>query len=215
MRGIKRYVPRNTAVGASVSKGKPISKLYHLSFDQLPALEEQLMKLKSRSNEMRRGIISAMASAIGLCDVALLADRMGLAQLGRESLARNLQASNDHAATNGTDIARCKDDAASLARDLQGDSGTGIAGRSEGVGGGINKPLLNLFEDPSYLDSPISPKKNSIQETYADFGFRVVEMLEYWNEIKLEDAEWTESYKSYVLKNKESRSDLVQRLSEL
>jgi len=187
------------------------------------------MKLKTRSSEMQRAILASIASAIGLCDVALLADRMGLAQLGRESLARNLQASNDHAATNGTDFAskqegcqdygtdfaRCKDDAASLARDLQGDSGTGIAGRSWGVGGGINKPLPNLFEDPSYLDSPISPKKNSIQETYADFGFRVVEMLEYWNEIKLEDAEWTESYKSYVLKNKESRSDLVQRLSEL
>mgnify|MGYP006102206453 CR=1 FL=1 len=151
-----------------MSKRQPISKLYHLSFDQLPALEEQLMKLKTRSTEMQRAIIASMASAIGLCDVALLSDRLGLTNIG----------------------SRC----------------------NGGGEGGINKPLSYLFEDPSYLNSP---KKNSIQETYADFGFRVVEMLEYWNEIQLEDEEWVESYKSYVLKNKESRSDLVQRLSEL
>lgn len=171
-----------------MSKRQPITKLYHLSFDQLPALEEQLMKLKTRSDEMQRAIIASIASAIGLCDVALLADTMGLAQLGRE--ARKVATRHEVVATPNEKV----------------------SSRYEGVGGGINKPLLNLFEDPSYLDSP---KKNSIQETYADFGFRVVEMLEYWNEIKLEDAEWTESYKSYVLKNKESRSDLVQRLSEL
>ena len=135
------------------------------------------MKLKTRSTEMQRAIIASMASAIGLCDVALLSDRLGLTNIGSRCNVTNME------------------------RECNG-----------GGGGGINKPLSYLFEDPSYLNSP---KKNSIQETYADFGFRVVEMLEYWNEIQLEDEEWVESYKSYVLKNKESRSDLVQRLSEL
>jgi hypothetical protein len=169
-----------------------ITKLYHLSFDQLPILENQMMKLKSRSDAMQRAIIAAMASAIGLCDIGAVAVKMNLISLDHEGMARNLQARNNHAATNGTELA---------GRDC------------EGAGGGINKPLSNLFEGLSHSNS--SKKKIPYPETYEAFGRRVVEMLEFWNKIELGDEEWTESYKSYVLKNKECRSDLARLLKDL
>lgn len=185
-----------------------IKKLYHLSFDQLPTLENQMMKLKSRSDAMQRAIIAAMASAIGLCDIGAVAVKMNLISIDHEGMARNLQARN------GTEIAECKKDAKSMARNLQGENGTELAGRDcEGAGGGINKPLSNLFEGLSHSNS--SKKKIPYPETYEAFGRRVVEMLEFWNKIELGDEEWTESYKSYVLKNKECRSDLARLLKDL
>jgi hypothetical protein len=39
-------------------------------------------------------------------------------------------------------------------------------------------------------------------------------MLEDWHEIELDDEEWANSYESYVLKNKEVRSDLIRLLKK-
>ena len=112
----------------------------------------------------------------------------------------------------GTGIASCKKDAKSTARNLQGRNGTGIAREEvEGGEGEENKPRHNLNGSTPYSNSP---KKIPDRETYASFGERICEMLEDWHEIELDDEEWANSYESYVLKNKEVRSDLIRLLKK-
>ena len=172
-----------------MSKHNPIrTRLYHIGRNQWPAVEDQLIKLKSKSQETQRALLSAIASCVAMVEI--------------------VNAALDH----GIDIAPCKNDAKVLARNLQGRNGTGIAGEEvEGGEGEENKPRHNLNGSTPY---PNSPKKIPDRETYASFGERICEMLEDWHEIELDDEEWANSYESYVLKNKEVRSDLIRLLKK-
>jgi len=172
-----------------MSKHNPITKhLYAITRDTLPGVEDQLIKLKSKSQETQRALLSAIASCVAMVEI--------------------VNAALDH----GIDIAPCKNDTKVLARNLQGENGTGIAGEEvEGGEGEENKPRHNLNGSTPY---PNSPKKIPDRETYASFGERICEMLEDWHEIELDDEEWANSYESYVLKNKEVRSDLIRLLKK-
>ena len=172
-----------------MSKHNPITtRLYAITRDTFPGVEDQLIKLKSKSQETQRALLSAIASGIAMVEI--------------------VNAALDH----GIDIAPCKNDAKVLARNLQGRNGTGIAREEvEGGEGEENKPRHNLNGSTPY---PNSPKKIPDRETYASFGERICEMLEDWHEIELDDEEWANSYESYVLKNKEVRSDLIRLLKK-
>ena len=172
-----------------MSKHNPITKhLYAITRDTFPGVEDQLIKLKSKSQETQRALLSTIASGIAMVEI--------------------VNAAMDY----GIDIASCKKDAKSTARILQGQNGTGIAGEEvEGGEGEENKPRHNLNGSTPYSNSP---KKIPDRETYASFGERICEMLEDWHEIELDDEEWANSYESYVLKNKEVRSDLIRLLKK-
>ena len=172
-----------------MSKHNPITtRLYHIGRNQWPAVEDQLIKLKSKSQETQRALLSAIASGIAMVEIVNVA--------------------LDH----GIDIAPCNNHAKVLVRNLQGDIGTGIAREEvEGGEGEENKPRHNLNGSTPYSNSP---KKIPDRETYASFGERICEMLEDWHEIELDDEEWANSYESYVLKNKEVRSDLIRLLKK-
>ena len=197
-----------------MSKHNPITtRLYHIGRNQWPAVEDQLIKLKSKSQETQRALLSAIASGIAMVEIVNVAMDYGINIAGDTTsnnhakvLARILQGDI------GTGIASCKKDAKSTARILHGQNGTGIAGEEvEGGEGEENKPRHNLNGSTPY---PNSPKKIPDRETYASFGERICEMLEDWHEIELDDEEWANSYESYVLKNKEVRSDLIRLLKK-
>ena len=172
-----------------MSKHNPITtRLYHIGRNQWPAVEDQLIKLKSKSQETQRALLSAIASGIAMVEIVNVAMDYGI------------------------DIAPCKNDTKVLVRNLQGENGTGIAREEvEGGEGEENKLRHNLNGSTPYSNSP---KKIPDRETYADFGERICEMLEDWHEIELDDEEWANSYESYVLKNKEVRSDLIRLLKK-
>ena len=87
-----------------MSKHNPITtRLYAITRDTFPGVEDQLIKLKSKSQETQRALLSAIASGIAMVEI--------------------VNAALDH----GIDIAPCKNDANVLARNLQGRNGTGIA----------------------------------------------------------------------------------------
>ena len=176
-----------------MSKHNPIrTRLYHIGRNQWPAVEDQLIKLKSKSQETQRALLSAIASGIAMVEIVNAALDHGI------DIAGDTTASNNHAKV--------------LVRKLQGENGTGIAGEEvEGGEGEENKPRHNLNGSTPY---PNSPKKIPDRETYASFGERICEMLEDWHEIELDDEEWANSYESYVLKNKEVRSDLIRLLKK-
>ena len=194
-----------------MSKHNPITtRLYAITRDTFPGVEDQLIKLKSKSPETQRALLSAIASGIAMVEIvnAALDHGIDIAPCKNDAnvLARNLQGDL------GTGIAPCKNDAKSTARILQGQNGTGIAREEvEGGEGEENKPRHNLNGSTPY---PNSPKKIPDRETYASFGERICEMLEDWHEIELDDEEWANSYESYVLKNKEVRSDLIRLLKK-
>ena len=172
-----------------MSKHNPITtRLYAITRDTFPGVEDQLIKLKSKSQETQRALLSTIASGIAMVEI--------------------VNAALDH----GIDIASCNNHAKSTARILQWQNGTGIAGEEvEGGEGEENKLRHNLNGSTPY---PNSPKKIPDRETYASFGERICEMLEDWHEIELDDEEWANSYESYVLKNKEVRSDLIRLLKK-
>ena len=172
-----------------MSKHNPITtRLYAITRDTFPGVEDQLIKLKSKSQETQRALLSAIASGIAMVEI--------------------VNAAMDY----GIDIASCNNHAKVMARNLQGENGTGIAREEvEGGEGEENKPRHNLNGSTPY---PNSPKKIPDRETYASFGERICEMLEDWHEIELDDEEWANSYESYVLKNKEVRSDLIRLLKK-
>ena len=183
-----------------MSKHNPITtRLYHIGRNQWPAVEDQLIKLKSKSQETQRALLSAIASGIAMVEIVNVAMDYGI------------------------DIAPCNNHAKVLVRNLQGDIGTGIASckndaktgiareEVEGGEGEENKLRHNLNGSTPYSNSP---KKIPDRETYASFGERICEMLEDWHEIELDDEEWANSYESYVLKNKEVRSDLIRLLKK-
>ena len=172
-----------------MSKHNPITtRLYAITRDTFPGVEDQLIKLKSKSQETQRALLSTIASGIAMVEI--------------------VNAALDH----GIDIASCNNHAKSTARILQWQNGTGIAGEEvEGGEGEENKLRHNLNCSTPYSNSP---KKNPDRETYASFGERICEMLEDWHEIELDDEEWANSYESYVLKNKEVRSDLIRLLKK-
>ena len=176
-----------------MSKHNPITtRLYAITRDTFPGVEDQLIKLKSKSQETQRALLSAIASGIAMVEIVNAALDHGI------DIAGDTTASNNHAKV--------------LVRKLQGENGTGIAGEEvEGGEGEENKPRHNLNGSTPY---PNSPKKNPDRETYASFGERICEMLEDWHEIELDDEEWANSYESYVLKNKEVRSDLIRLLKK-
>ena len=194
-----------------MSKHNPtITRLYHIGRNQWPGVEDQLIKLKSKSQETQRALFSAIASGIAMVEIVNAALDYGIdiapCKNDTKGLARNLQGDI------GTGIAPCKNDAKSTARILQGRNGTGIAREEvEGGEGEENKSRHNLNGSTPY---PNSPKKIPDRETYASFGERICEMLEDWHEIELDDEEWANSYESYVLKNKEVRSDLIRLLKK-
>ena len=194
-----------------MSKHNPITtRLYAITRDTFPGVEDQLIKLKSKSQETQRALLSAIASGIAMVEIVNAAMDYGIdiapCKNDTKVLARNLQGDI------GPDIAPCKNDAKATARILQGRNGTGIAGEEvEGGEGEENKPRHNLNGSTPY---PNSPKKIPDRETYASFGERICEMLEDWHEIELDDEEWANSYESYVLKNKEVRSDLIRLLKK-
>ena len=194
-----------------MSKHNPITKhLYAITRDTFPGVEDQLIKLKSKSQETQRALLSAIASGIAMVEIVNVAMDYGIdiapCKNDAKVMARNLQGDI------GTGIASCKKDAKSTARILHGQNGTGIAGEEvEGGEGEENKPRHNLNGSTPY---PNSPKKIPDRETYASFGERICEMLEDWHEIELDDEEWANSYESYVLKNKEVRSDLIRLLKK-
>lgn len=194
-----------------MSKHNPITtRLYAITRDTFPGVEDQLIKLKSKSQETQRALLSAIASGIAMVEIVntALAHGIDIAPCKNDTkiLARILQGDI------GTGIAPCKNDAKSTARILQEQNGTGIAGEEvEGGEGEENKPRHNLNGSTPYSNSP---KKNPDRETYASFGERICEMLEDWHEIELDDEEWANSYESYVLKNKEVRSDLIRLLKK-
>ena len=194
-----------------MSKHNPITtRLYAITRDTFPGVEDQLIKLKSKSQETQRALLSAIASGIAMVEIVNAAMDYGIdiapCKNDTKVLARNLQGDI------GPDIAPCKNDAKATARILQGRNGTGIAREEvEGGEGEENKPRHNLNGSTPY---PNSPKKIPDRETYASFGERICEMLEDWHEIELDDEEWANSYESYVLKNKEVRSDLIRLLKK-
>tara|TARA_R100000951_G_C2554484_1_gene153533 strand:- start:131 stop:652 length:522 start_codon:yes stop_codon:yes gene_type:complete len=172
-----------------MSKHNPITtRLYAITRDTFPAVEDQLIKLKSKSQETQRALLSAIASGIAMVEIVNVAMDYGI------------------------DIAPCNNHAKVLVRNLQGKNGTGIAREEvEGGEGEENKLRHNLNGSTPYSNSP---KKIPDRETYASFGERICEMLEDWHEIELDDEEWANSYESYVLKNKEVRSDLIRLLKK-
>ena len=176
-----------------MSKHNPITtRLYAITRDTFPGVEDQLIKLKSKSQETQRALLSAIASCVAMVEIVNVALDHGI------DIAGDTTASNNHAKV--------------LVRKLQGENGTGIAGEEvEGGEGEENKPRHNLNGSTPY---PNSPKKIPDRETYASFGERICEMLEDWHEIELDDEEWANSYESYVLKNKEVRSDLIRLLKK-
>ena len=198
-----------------MSKHNPITtRLYAITRDTFPGVEDQLIKLKSKSQETQRALLSAIASGIAMVEIVNVAMDYGI------DIAGDTTASNNHAKVLarelqgdiGPDIAPCKNDAKFTARILQGRNGTGIAREEvEGGEGEENKPRHNLNGSTPYSNSP---KKIPDRETYASFGERICEMLEDWHEIELDDEEWANSYESYVLKNKEVRSDLIRLLKK-
>jgi len=194
-----------------MSKHNPITtRLYAITRDTFPGVEDQLIKLKSKSQETQRALLSAIASGIAMVEIVNVAIDHGIdiASCNNHAkvMARKLQGDI------GTGIASCKNDAKSTARNLQGRNGTEIAREEvEGGEGEENKPRHNLNGSTPY---PNSPKKIPDRETYASFGERICEMLEDWHEIELDDEEWANSYESYVLKNKEVRSDLIRLLKK-
>ena len=194
-----------------MSKHNPITtRLYAITRDTFPGVEDQLIKLKSKSQETQRALLSAIASCVAMVEIVNVAMDYGIdiasCKNDTNVLARELQGDI------GPGIAPCKNDAKSTARILQGRNGTGIAREEvEGGEGEENKLRHNLNGSTPYSNSP---KKIPDRETYADFGERICEMLEDWHEIELDDEEWANSYESYVLKNKEVRSDLIRLLKK-
>jgi hypothetical protein len=176
-----------------MSKHNPITtRLYAITRDTFPGVEDQLIKLKSKSQETQRALLSAIASGIAMVEIVNAAMDYGI------DIAGDTTTSNNHAKV--------------LARNLQGRNGTGIAREEvEGGEGEENKPRHNLNGSTPHSNSP---KKIPDRETYASFGERICEMLEDWHEIELDDEEWANSYESYVLKNKEVRSDLIRLLKK-
>ena len=186
------------------------SQLYCLTFESFSPLESSLLNLarpeSSQPREVKRSLVSLVASAIALIDIC---------NLFREMEDTNLDArigSHDTDDTNSNTRIR-KHESNVVNQDARIESHDTVYANQDariespvslGGGGGFNEPPSSVS---GCLPHSNSPQKIS---NYSEIGKRIHTMLSSLSRIELSEEEWLDSYELHV-NNRKSKNPLSDR----
>ena len=186
------------------------SQLYCLTFESFSPLESSLLNLarpeSSQPREVKRSIVSLVASAIALIDICNLFRDMEDANLDTRIAKHELDNTNSntrirkHESNVVNQDARIEShDTVYANQDARIESPVSLGG-----GGGFNEPPSSVS---GCLPHSNSPQKIS---NYSEIGKRIHTMLSSLSRIELSEEEWLDSYELHV-NNRKSKNPLSDR----
>ena len=186
------------------------SQLYCLTFESFSPLESSLLNLarpeSSQPREVKRSIVSLVASAIALIDICNLFRDMEDTNLDTRIAKHELDNTNSntrirkHESNVVNQDARIEShDTVYANQDARIESPVSLGG-----GGGFNEPPSSVS---GCLPHSNSPQKIS---NYSEIGKRIHTMLSSLSRIELSEEEWLDSYELHV-NNRKSKNPLSDR----
>ena len=184
--------------------------LYCLTFESFSPLESSLLNLarpeSSQPREVKRSLVSLVASAIALIDICNLFRDMEDTNLDTRIAKHELDNTNSntrirkHESNVVNQDARIEShDTVYANQDARIESPVSLGG-----GGGFNEPPSSVS---GCLPHSNSPQKIS---NYSEIGKRIHTMLSSLSRIELSEEEWLDSYELHV-NNRKSKNPLSDR----
>lgn len=186
------------------------SQLYCLTFESFSPLESSLLNLarpeSSQPREVKRSIVSLVASAIALIDICNLFRDMEDANLDTRIAKHELDNTNSNTRIRKHESNVVNQDARIESHDTVYANQDARIESPVSLGGGGG------FDEPPSSVSGCLPHSNSPQKisNYSEIGKRIHTMLSSLSRIELSEEEWLDSYELHV-NNRKSKNPLSDR----
>ena len=184
------------------------SKLYALTFHDLARLESELVDLCSPESEtlspvQKKAIVSAIASAILVVDIANECRRVGMVDDRDVGISRYVDGVGGGIKLPPSCVHGCSPHSKKIPQKICANCTHYSSGTCSWH---VTQPQSTLGYLPVLADSSCNEfKPVSTPEPVMDynaFGRRVADMLQFFDEVILSEAEWADSYGLYVKRRK-------------